>query len=54
MTPASGSVFQTSDGYKLTRQEDGTWSDGDLTFDAGGDGLPVEEGGEPLEGKLLS
>lgn len=47
-----GRKFRTSDGYIL--HEDGyTWSDGDLTFDSGADGMPVEDGGEPVEGSLL-
>ncbi len=27
-------VAQTSDGYKFSEQSDGTWSDGDMTFDS--------------------
>ena len=47
-----GRKFKTSDGYIL--HEDGdTWSDGDLTFESGADGMPVEDCGEPVEGSLL-
>ncbi len=53
--PPVGAAFKTSDGYELTRQENGDWSDGDLTF---GflilDGMPCDDGGEALEGELLN
>jgi hypothetical protein len=45
-------TFKTADGYTLHLTEDGTWTDGDMTFDSGPDGLPVSEDGEAIEGEL--
>jgi len=47
-----GRKFKTSDGYILHESGD-TWSDGDLVFGSGADGMPVEDGGEPVEGSLI-
>jgi hypothetical protein len=44
-------VFTTSDGYKLVKIENGEWTDGDLIFESGPDGMPIEsQTREPLEG----
>ncbi len=47
-------VFTTSDGYRFERTPEGTWTDGDLTFDSDSNGLPIDADGEPLEGELTS
>lgn len=44
--------FRVEDGYVLVRGPDG-WTDGDLVFDAGENGLPVYDDGEPVLGTLL-
>jgi len=44
--------FRTSDGYVLTRCEQG-WTDGDMTFMALPSGWPAEILGEPLDGEYL-
>lgn len=33
-SPLPARVARTSDGYSFTEQPDGTWSDGDMTFDS--------------------
>ena len=47
-----GRKFRTSDGYVLHESGD-TWGDGDLVFESGDDGMPVEDGGDPVEGSLI-
>jgi len=46
-------VFEISDGFRL-RKEGETWTDGDLEFDSGPDGLSVDFSGTPLDGKLIT
>ncbi len=50
--PAAGAEYLTEDGFTLVRQDDGTWSDGDLVFQANEHGLPMGEDGTGLPGVL--
>ena len=53
MKPATR-AFGTSDGYTL--KYDATqkaWTDGDLAFDSGEHGLPVDSNGKPLDGCFI-
>lgn len=46
-------VATTSDGYKFTEQGDGTWSDGDMTFDSIND-LFEQDPQLTIDGKIYS
>lgn len=44
-------TFKTSDGFTL-RKIGNEWTDGDLTFSSGANGMPVDVDGEALDGGL--
>lgn len=48
----AGMCFRTTDGYIL-RHVGGQWTDGDMAFLSGKDGLPVDVDGIPLEGERV-
>jgi len=47
-------AFRTSDGYALKYDAaQKSWTDGDLVFDSGEHGRPVDSNGEPLDGCFI-
>ena len=54
MKPATR-VFRTSDGYALKYDAaQKAWTDGDLAFDSGEHGRPVDSNGEPIDGDFIN
>lgn len=46
-------AFLTEDGFLLFQDSPTSYSDGDLTFDATKDGVPLDDDGEPLKGEMV-